>query len=617
MTDRASLGMQAILLVVLLLTLGLHSAHYYPFIVDDALISLRYSQRLLDGHGLTWTDGEPVEGYTNLLWVLLVAAWGALFDSLIAGVRVIGLAGMGLAVAALLATSRIRQPGELLAFAAGGFALVLSGPTAVWAIGGLEQPLLIGLLAWALVLTPRALHDRNTLIITGTLLALVALTRADGILFSFAVGLWVWLGRDPSRRSAWQAAAFVGLPVLAVVCQLIFRLAYYDDWIPNTAYAKFAPTKQGLREGYEYLRDATLRHAAIAIPATATVCVALARRMFGHRIILCATVALVWQCYVILIRGDWFPAHRQFLPVVLCGALLVQDGVRLLAARLPERVTAIAVLVATLMAVHLVAQLRDPGNWARKESWVWNYAAIGNTLRAAFKDRQPLIAVDIGGALPFFSGLPALDSLGLNDRYLAHHRPDNFGRREIGHELGDGRYVLSRSPDLVQICMWHSEPGACWRGGQELLEQPAFRRAYRLVSFAGTEPVNYRTGLWVRIESGKIGIERKDGRIRIPGYLFATTKTSTARLDSEGVLAAMIDADGEGEVTDLVVGPGRWRLAAEGTGSGLWIIVNSPAGEHRGSELELVLKEEIPVSLRIESGAEPAWVYSVLLERLE
>jgi hypothetical protein len=43
-------------------------------VFDDAYISLRYAQSLLDGHGLIWNAGERVEGYTNFLWTVLLAA---------------------------------------------------------------------------------------------------------------------------------------------------------------------------------------------------------------------------------------------------------------------------------------------------------------------------------------------------------------------------------------------------------------------------------------------------------------------------------------------------------------------------------------------------------------
>jgi len=40
---------------------------------DDAFISFRYAQNLVDGNGLVFNPGERVEGYTNLSWTLLMA----------------------------------------------------------------------------------------------------------------------------------------------------------------------------------------------------------------------------------------------------------------------------------------------------------------------------------------------------------------------------------------------------------------------------------------------------------------------------------------------------------------------------------------------------------------
>ena len=49
------------------------------FLCDDAFISFRYARNLLEGHGLVFNPGEYVEGYTNFLWVLeLAALWGLL-----------------------------------------------------------------------------------------------------------------------------------------------------------------------------------------------------------------------------------------------------------------------------------------------------------------------------------------------------------------------------------------------------------------------------------------------------------------------------------------------------------------------------------------------------------
>src|SRR5688572_15029870 len=70
---RARAAAKVLLLVALVGLLALNAWYYYPFVSDDALISLRYGRRLASGLGLTWTDGERVEGYTDLLWVLFAA----------------------------------------------------------------------------------------------------------------------------------------------------------------------------------------------------------------------------------------------------------------------------------------------------------------------------------------------------------------------------------------------------------------------------------------------------------------------------------------------------------------------------------------------------------------
>ena len=38
---------------------------------DDAYLSFRYADNLVNGHGLVFNPGERVEGITNLLWTVL------------------------------------------------------------------------------------------------------------------------------------------------------------------------------------------------------------------------------------------------------------------------------------------------------------------------------------------------------------------------------------------------------------------------------------------------------------------------------------------------------------------------------------------------------------------
>src|ERR1700691_673914 len=93
---NAGKGLYYFALVVataLLLAHMFYLHYFYPYIIaDDTFISLRYAERFLEGKGLTWNDGEYVEGYSNLLWVLLNAALGALGVPLPTATQLLGIA---------------------------------------------------------------------------------------------------------------------------------------------------------------------------------------------------------------------------------------------------------------------------------------------------------------------------------------------------------------------------------------------------------------------------------------------------------------------------------------------------------------------------------------------
>jgi hypothetical protein len=74
------------------------AASVFPFFSDDAFISLRYAQRLAHGQGLTWTDGDRTEGYSDLLWVLLQMPGFWLRLDPVAWARGVGLFGTLLGV---------------------------------------------------------------------------------------------------------------------------------------------------------------------------------------------------------------------------------------------------------------------------------------------------------------------------------------------------------------------------------------------------------------------------------------------------------------------------------------------------------------------------------------
>ena len=535
--DEASARARALLLVAALTLLLLNVWHYWPFLCDDALISLRYADRLLHGQGLTWNDGLPrVEGYSNLLWLLAAAGLGALGMDLVLAARLLGIAGMSMALALLVRYAGRRKDGpatwrELLP----GLAFfALSAPAAVWAIGGLEQPLVALLLAWALPRCFRLLEEdeprATTALAAGLPLGLLCLTRPDGALFAAGVaGAGPLIRRMTGRRTAPGAWLLLALPpALCYTGQLAFRLHYYGAWVPNTALVKLHPSLHHLGMGLRYVAHGLLALAPFSLPALWWL--GRATRKRRPRALLLGALALLWLAYVAVAGGDYFPAFRFFVPVLVLFSLALIESAR------ERRMAWGALVVSTALFVPL--QRFDSGSrHALEERWEWQGREIALALREAFGVTQPLLAVTAAGCLPYWSGLPCLDMLGLNDDWLARHPPRDVGEGFLGHELGDAGYFLRRRPDI--ICLHVGEREATFAGGREMQRRAEFRAAYQAVPLWLERPAPFTAWLWFRRDSPRVGIRREGGQWRVPGHLLAGEQGSLAHLEHGHLVASL------------------------------------------------------------------------------
>lgn len=554
-----------------LLTLGAaalwwHAGRYLPFFTDDAFISLRYSQRLIEGHGLTWTDGERVEGYSNLLWVLLCAIPGVLGFDLVAGARFLGCGSIVLAMGAVLAALRPRHLTDGVPAVAGVALLAASGPTAVWAVGGLETPLVLALLAWGLLLAQRALDGAppSALWLAAICFGLLCWTRPDGGLWGVTAAL--------GALGGWRLrAARVSLTILTAVgvfvgVQLLFRVAYYDDYLPNTAYAKVSLGNERLEAGFRYLQNSLVPLAAVWSALALLLLTALVRRRARPVTWLLLVPSVCWVAYVVRVGGDFFPAWRHWIPLAAPAALAF-----CWALRPPGRVDEEAEVTTcadwrwslTLPVLALVGGWHDPGNWAKAERWGWDGKPVGRMLAEGFGERRPLLAVDAAGAIPFFSGLPSFDMLGLTDRHLAHHRPDTFGTGPLGHELGDADYYWERRPDIVCFAVPPCSFPAKFREQRRFVSKPEFRVSYVPARFIARPGKNELVSeLWL-LRDGNIGIRGTDTRVVIPAYLLSG-RSGNVSTQLDGVRGFVTDWKGEHRSTlkGVALGAGRWHLSA-------------------------------------------------------
>ncbi len=552
-------GLALLATVTALVLLALNLSHWWPFLADDALISLRYSQRLLAGDGLTWTAGEWVEGYSNLSWVLICAAMGALGLELVNAARMLGVACV---VACVLVSAWALRRAHPVAVLSAAWAAALSVPLAVWGQSGMETPLLAALVGGALALladrVDRRAHAPKDLVLPALLLALACWTRPDtpALVGLVAFGFFLSAGQD--LRAFRGAALLVGVSVVAIAVQVGLRQALYGEWLPNTYHAKVVENPLGLEQGMLYVWGWANAH----LPVLGLGALGLFWMAPGTRETRRLVVPLVlgWPTVVVLLGGDHFPAWRWLAVLAVPLALLVGSGVGGVAARMPRASWLLLPPVVLVGGAVWTLQLRSPSvAIVRYEGWSWEQQEVGLLFEEAFGSGQPLLATGAAGGLPFWSGLPALDMLGLCDAHIARTEP-RFPM--AGHAKGDSDYVLDRAPDLVMVCAARGGVSGCVPQETELLEHPRFQENYRMVRLLLDEdrPVEP----WVRWDSERLGVRVEEGRVELPGWMLSGSEGLGARLEG-GVLGLPLEKGAEARLGLPL--EGLWRVEA---GEGLF-----------------------------------------------
>jgi arabinofuranosyltransferase len=599
-----------------------HATRYFPFLVDDALISLRYARQLIDGNGLVWNPGERVEGYSNLLFTVLVAGFGYAGVDLIVASRIIGLLSVGAMVAALYARAGHgrRDWATVVGASGGALVLALSGPIVVWMIGGLETTLAAALILWGIVFVERALlpegsNDRRSIYLAGACLGLGCLTRPDTPLFVAMVALAILIARGIGKSSIQLIIRLCAIPVALVLLQIIGRLAYYHDWLPNTAYIKTGFNRDRALEGAMYLGRGLWSISPVVVVAGIAI---LRRGPFPGARSLWFLPSLAWCAYVVRIGGDIFPGRRHIVPIIALLAIPFSETITsVLRQTAVRRTWRVAGILASIGALVLL-QHRDPHNRAAiSEQWVWDGEVIGRVLKAGFRRHDPLLAVSTAGCLPYWSELRALDTLGLNDKHIARQPP--APNMMLAHDHGDGEYVFARAPDIVMFCSWKYKSrglAPCFKTDRELLAKPEFHRDYGYVAIEGEHPYRFRSGIWLRIE-GRVGILRDRDSLELPAQLFATKAEQPARLGSAGGFETEILGHSTATTPAFSLQEGTWSVEADlagGTvewsiGTNQTVLLDSTQGK------ELTLTQPTSISMTLRTGSAAATVRHVSFRR--
>ena len=463
---------------------------------DDAYISYRFARNAAEGHGLVFNPGERVEGYTNLLYVLCVipAFWLGLdgqvyfFSLFLNAVFIIA------ALAVFWREARRSLPGAWATAVCFLFALC----PFVWqaCADGLETPLvvLVQVSIWALVRRLEEGGGKRAYWGLALCVAVSMLTRADGFIAPGVAVVYLIL------KGRWRNALWLGgWSALVLGAYIAFRLQYYGYPLPNTYYAKVSgELSQRMAYGWNQLRDAGLHGFAPYLAAFGVTTVLLMWKAAKHLRPLWRILAWTGeQAVLFLYRQRHHIGSLLEMAEAACSTVrrllrhLRSPGPRTEVSRALFSYEVFAawcwlaywhyiggdfmgirflLFLFPLGAFHLAVRL---SSHIRKTAWIalvlapvvlwqWVPLATDNHFRYGFQKYDAwketgeflareypgkTVAVDAAGKMPYFSGLYAMDMLGLNDVHIAHKEIRNY--RYSGHNKWDADYILERHPDLI------------------------------------------------------------------------------------------------------------------------------------------------------------------------
>lgn len=334
----------------------------YNHLGEDAFISFRYARNFVDGHGLVFNIGQREEGYSNLLWVIILAVGKML--------------GFSFEVFSRLASLLFISVGMLAVWWGGRRILGDEAPAwlRLWPVAvlvfhpllryhsdrGLETVAISVCVAIAAII----LSGGGSIWIAGLFGAMVALLRPEGIGFALCLVPVAWVaGQGDWRFKAKNALLYAALPMAAFGAQMLFRKFYYDAWLPNTVIAK----RHGDPGAWRDLVTWTLSSAGLPLFAG----VAAFRGLFSERFraLSVSVLSIFLACFIFqlyagkLINEGWRYISPAFIATIFGTWILIGEIAERDNFRAKSKFVAVGALVLTSL---LISQKPEPG----KNRWL-------------------------------------------------------------------------------------------------------------------------------------------------------------------------------------------------------------------------------------------------------
>lgn len=395
------------------------------YFVDDAFIGFQYLKNLLAGNGFVFLAGDrPVEGVTNIGWLLAIAPAAALVGPALAA----KLAGCVLLAASLLLTAALGRTLRVRGSLVAPLLLASSFEFVYFSLAGMETALLATVLlamAWIALRRPYS----TALPVLGVLAFLIH-PEAAAVYPLYAAITYLRVTGEDARaetKTLDGRRLLLGIAVLAALVGAITaaRFAYFGDVVPNTFHSKPSGFDAMVQNGFSFLMG---QNTNVGFPITGWLAIpVLAWGWLRLRQAdMLAAVCAVGLAFAVYSPTDWTAMPRYFAPYLPAALLLLWAGTTKITSRLfvlpaTDRL-ATFFLAVVLLATNVVASWNKIAELDRFPG----YVLAGKTLvgpASWMRDHLPAqatIATRRIGALAYYSGHRVFDyAYGLPDATIS------------------------------------------------------------------------------------------------------------------------------------------------------------------------------------------------------
>jgi arabinofuranosyltransferase len=282
---------------------------------DDAYITFRTIDNLINGYGLVWNIGERVQAYTHPLWMFVLAVFQfvtgeayltSIFLSIIISSAVFFI---------IVKTLSLSTSSSILA----GLILILSKAFIDYSTSGLENPLSHLLVTLFLVVFFKHSSGPKKIFLLALISSLAALNRLDVLIILLPALVYVYYNdKNILRNTVPLLAGFIPLFIWE-----LFSLFYYGFPFPNTAYAKLNTDinqVELIEQGFFYLLDSLYMDPLTFSTLIGVFSFSLIMRK--SELIPIAIGVVLYIVYIVNIGGDFMSGRFLSLPL-LCSVIIL------------------------------------------------------------------------------------------------------------------------------------------------------------------------------------------------------------------------------------------------------------------------------------------------------